>query len=145
MIWKTIATFFGIGYLPYFPGTIGTLAGLVVFCLLGSDPRFQAAGVAVTIVAGFWSAGRMAAYLKEEDPRPVVIDEVAGILLGLLFLPVRWPVLLAGFLIFRFLDILKPFGIRRLEDLPGGWGIMMDDLAAGLLTNLALRVSLFLL
>ncbi len=145
MIWKTIATFFGVGYIPYFPGTIGTLAGLAVFCLLGSDPRVQAAGTAFTIVTGIWAAGRMAAYLKEEDPRPVVIDEVAGTLLGFLFLPARWPVLIAGFLIFRFLDILKPFGIRRLEDLPGGWGIMMDDLAAGLLTNLALHISLLLL
>ena len=80
--------------------------------------------------------------MNDNDPRQVVIDEVSGMMVGLLFLPVGWGIYLLAFLLFRFLDIFKPSLIRRVQDLPGSVGIMMDDLLAGLVTNLILRILL---
>jgi len=137
---KLIATFFGIGYLPILPGSAGSAAGLLLFYCLGFDPRVQAIGTCAAAVLGVWSAGAVAKQVNEEDPRIVVIDEVAGMMLSLLFLPVRWPVYLLGFFLFRFFDIFKPWLIRKAENLPGGWGIVADDLLAGLTTNLILRL-----
>jgi phosphatidylglycerophosphatase A len=135
-----IATFFGIGHAKYFPGTVGSVAGLVLSCWLAVDPSYQAAGCLTASVLGLWAAGAYAREKREEDPRSVVIDEVAGMMLSLLFLPVRWQVLVVGFFLFRFFDIFKPLFIRRAEELPGGWGIMADDLLAGLFTHVILRL-----
>lgn len=136
---KTVATVGGIGYLPRLPGTAGSAAGVLVSGLLSADPLQQVIGVGVACGLGFWSAGPTARALGVKDPGVVVIDEVAGMMLGLCALPATWQVYLAGFLLFRFLDIVKPLGIRRLERLPGSWGIMLDDLAAGVLVNILLR------
>ena len=137
---KWIATVGGVGYFPRFPGTAGSAVGLGLSWLLRVDPRLQAAGAAAVTVLGLWSAGRAEKALGRKDPSEVVIDEVAGMMLALVALPVTWKLYLAGFFLFRFLDILKPFGLRRLERLPGGWGIMLDDLAAGLATRLLLQL-----
>lgn len=139
---KTIATVGGVGFLPKLPGTAGSAVGLGLVWLLSADPLWQGAGTAATVALGFWSAGPTARRMGRPDPQAVVIDEVAGMMLALCFLPVTWPVYLAGFALFRFLDILKPFGLRRLERLPGSAGIMLDDLAAGLITHLLLRAAL---
>lgn len=138
---KALATVFGLGYFSKAPGTAASMAGLALSWLLRADPRFQAAGAAVAAALGLLSAGPAAKAIGKKDPGEVVIDEVAGMMLGLVALPVTWKVYVAGFFLFRVLDILKPFGLRRLERLPGGWGIMMDDLAAGLAVNLILRAA----
>ena len=139
---KAIATVGGLGYFSNAPGTAASLAGLGLSWLLRADPRFQAVGAAAATVLGFWSAGPAAKALGTKDPSEVVIDEVAGMMLALAALPVTWKFYLAGFFLFRFFDILKPLGIRQLERLPGSWGIMLDDLAAGAAVNLLLRLFL---
>ena len=88
---------------------------------------------------GVWSANKVEAEWGEDSYR-VVIDEVAGMCLTLCFVPVRWPYIAIGLLLFRFFDIAKPLGIRRMEHLSGGWGVMMDDMLAGVYANLLLQV-----
>lgn len=135
-----VATGLGAGLSPVAPGTAGSLVGLAL-CLglefLGGAPAV-AIGIIATLLAGLWSAGPVARHLGREDPGPVVIDEVSGQLLALLFLPVSLATYIAGFLLFRIFDIVKPFPARRLESLPGASGIMADDLVAGLYANLVL-------
>lgn len=136
---RTIATVFGLGRIPKIPGTAGSAVGLGLSWLLSASPAQQIAGCAVAVGLGLWSAGPTARAMGRPDPGPVIIDEVAGMMLALATLPVTWKVYLAGFLLFRFLDITKPLGLRRLERLPGSWGILLDDLAAGAAVNLLLR------
>jgi phosphatidylglycerophosphatase A len=97
------------------------------------------AGLVLVTLGGFWSAGAAEARYCKKDPGNVVIDEVAGQMLALLFLTPTPHILVAGFLLFRLLDILKPYPARRLESLAGAAGIMTDDLIAGLYSNLILQ------
>lgn len=97
--------------------------------------------LAVTTVLAVATAGAEARARNQEDPGPVVIDEAAGYLFAVAFLPHGPVTAIAGFLVFRALDILKPPPARQLERLPGGWGIVLDDIAAGLLSQLLLRAG----
>jgi phosphatidylglycerophosphatase A len=139
---KTIATVGGIGRLPRLPGTVASAVGAGLAWFLSPNPAGQIAGCVVVTALGFWSAGPTAKQMGVKDPPAVVIDEVAGMMLALLLLPADWRVYGAGFLLFRFLDIFKPLGLRRLERFPGSVGIMLDDLAAGLLGNLLMLAVL---
>ncbi len=139
---KTIATVGGVGRLPRLPGTVASAVGAGLAWLLSPTPAGQIAGCVVVTALGFWSAGPTAKQMGVKDPPAVVIDEVAGMMIGLALLPAAWQTYLAGFLLFRILDIFKPWPIRGLERLPGGVGIMADDLLAGLLTNLLLNFYL---
>jgi phosphatidylglycerophosphatase A len=136
-----IASCFGIGRFPVAPGTVGSAAGLLLYWALSTGGGWlpSLAGLAVVTLLGFWSAGAGENHCGEKDPGVVVIDEVAGQMLTLIFLAPTWPVLVAGFLLFRLLDIIKPFPARRLEKLPGGSGIMADDLMVGMYGNLILH------
>jgi len=136
---RTIATVGGIGYLPFVPGTAGSAVGLGIAWILCASPLQQIIGCLVVIGLALWSAGPTARAMGQTDPRSIVIDEVAGMMVAVATLPVGGPLYLAGFLIFRFLDVAKPPPIRQLERLPGSWGILLDDLLAGLMTNLILR------
>lgn len=134
-----LATGFGLGYLPKAPGTWGSLATLGAYFLL--SPGLSLKGELLIAFAlallGFWSAGKTARLRKCQDPSEVVIDEIAGQWLALVNQgPTLW--ILLSFLLFRLLDIQKPFPVRIAERLPGGLGIMADDLVAGLLANLCL-------
>lgn len=135
-----LSCWFGAGLVPRVPGTAGTAAALpAVFLVHAAGP---AAGL--LIVLGFTAlailgAGAASRALGTEDPGEVVSDEVAGFMVALYLLPFTWPFLAGGFFLFRLLDILKPFPIRRLERLPGGAGVVLDDVAAGILANLILR------
>lgn len=141
-----LATLGPLGAVPFVPGTLGAALGVAVVALVRHLPaqpqgeRLLLAGLTAVIYAvGVWSAGTAEQAMGMVDPGPVVIDEVAGQLLTFLFDPVGgWRSLLGGFLLFRFFDVLKPFPARRLEHLPGGWGIMTDDIVAGLYAGLAL-------
>jgi phosphatidylglycerophosphatase A len=133
-----VATFFGIGRLKPGPGTWGSLATVLVWALLSSriplESRALATVVAAAIVTliGIPAATLVARASGLEDPQFVVIDEVAGQLLALVAVPLVWKTFLAGFILFRIFDMWKPFPIRRLERLPEGTGIVVDDLGAGL-------------
>jgi phosphatidylglycerophosphatase A len=141
-----IASFFYVGFIPIIPGTFGSLASFIVYFPLLLIPGWQFYLVAVIFLVGIgiWSAGRAEHDSKIVDPSFVVIDEVAGQLITLFLVPVTWSNLIIGFLLFRALDIVKPFPARRAERLPGGWGIMMDDVLAGIYGNLLLQLGLWI-
>lgn len=136
-----LATGFGTGYGPIAPGTWGSIPGLVLAWGLArlGGPWGVLSGAVAFAVAGVWAAGRAEALFGEKDPGRVVVDEIAGQMVALLFVRPTGPVLVAAFLLFRILDVVKPWPARRLEDLPGGSGIMADDLMAGLYANLILH------
>ena len=140
---KVVATAFGSGYSPFAPGTAGSAVGLLLFALLARRPwPWQLAACAVVFVVGVAAAGRVAALLGIEDPGLVVVDEVAGQWITLTALPFTPAVAIAGFVLFRLMDVLKPWPARDLERLHGGWGIMLDDVMAGIYAHLLLRVGL---
>jgi phosphatidylglycerophosphatase A len=143
-----VATFFGVGHLQ--PGG-GTWASAVTILLWwaaarGLQPSWLLAGsviisIAVTLL-GIPVSTVVARESGVEDPGFVVIDEVAGQMIALIGVPLDWKYLLAGFILFRSFDIVKPFPLRRLENLPGGTGIMMDDVGAGLYALVLLQLWL---
>ena len=136
-----LATGFGSGYGPIAPGTWGSLPGLLfTFCLYRFAGTWGVAcGAVFFALSGIWAAGRAERLLGEKDPGPVVVDEIAGQMVTLLALPPNARVLALGFVLFRVLDVMKPWPANRLEDLPGGSGIMADDLMVGLYGNLVLH------
>ncbi len=138
-----LATSLGVGYIPFAPGTFGSLVGLGLWALLPSDPMIQLATIVVLFVAGSWSAGVAERHFNGTDPGPVVLDEVMGMLITLWLVPVGWIGAIVGFLCFRLLDVLKPYPANRLEELHGGVGIMADDGMAAVYANLLLRACLF--
>jgi len=128
-----LATWFGCGLVPRAPGTMGTLGAIPLYLLAarGGRPAVLGAAVGVTLL-GVWASSVVARELGTKDPQVVVIDEVAGLLVTMIAVPaLSWPSLAVGFLAFRVLDMTKPWPIRKLEALPGGWGIVLDDVAAG--------------
>lgn len=140
-----LATFVYVGYFPIAPGTAGSIAGLAVYAVFraaGVLPWFDAAAILALFAAGTWAASVAERHFEREDPGPVVVDEVMGMLVSLAFVHVGVGGALAGFLLFRFFDIVKPWPARRLETLPRGLGVMSDDVMAGIYANLALRFVL---
>ncbi|MCU0235468.1 MAG: phosphatidylglycerophosphatase A [Acidobacteria bacterium] len=133
-IWIAIATFFGCGYLPVAPGTWASLLTVLIvyFTPLAHAPLGVLVLVsAVVFVVGIPAASASEAHFAARDPRPVVIDEVAGQLVSLWLLPHQPGYFIGAFFLFRFFDIFKPFPVNRSEALPRGLGIMVDDVLAG--------------
>jgi len=144
--WRVIASFFGIGFFPVAPGTFASLAIVLLYrwllCPLALPQLLLI--VLLLLVLGVPAAAAYASELKKNDPGRVVVDEAAGQLLVLVSVSPDWTLLVIGFLLFRFFDIVKPFPIRKLEGLPGGWGIMADDVAAALMAKLLLHLFIYL-
>ena len=146
LFYKLAATVFGIGYIGKGAGTVAAIAGCICWYLLwaGNYPPFLPIVITFIITAiGVW-AGNKVEPIWGKDHNRVVIDEVAGMFVTLLFIPVTIKYILAGLILFRFFDIVKPFYIRKLELLPGGWGVMFDDIAAGLYANILLQLVVWL-
>jgi phosphatidylglycerophosphatase A len=142
-----LATGCYIGNISFAPGTFGSVFGLFV-CFFLSKIDFSIAVLLtlIFILSAIWIAGEAEKILGEEDPGCIVIDEIAGIILTLSGLPFNITSMTAGFLIFRALDIWKPYPIRLLENkFSGGIGIVLDDVVAGILSNVILRVFLILI
>jgi phosphatidylglycerophosphatase A len=137
-----IATALGIGYIPFAPGTFGSIVGLGLWAILPQTPLAQGAAIVVVFAIGSWSGSVAERHFDAVDPSPVVIDEVMGMLITLFMNPVGWVGAIAAFLLFRIFDILKPYPANRLERLHGGVGVMADDGMAAIYANLALRVML---
>jgi len=136
-----LATAGGAGYFPFAPGTVGSAIGLAIYLLTSSWPIAWQGAILVTVTfSGTWAAGVAARHFGRDDPGHVIVDEVAGQLLTLFATGAGPRSALAGFLIFRILDIVKPWPARDFERLPGGVGIMADDLMAGVYGNLLIRV-----
>jgi len=143
---KIIATVFGIGYFPLAPGTLTSLVfvSLYKLVLYKIDWPYYLVLLMLLFVIGASASAAQASRLNKEDPRCIVIDEAMGQLLALFHLSPDWYLLGIGFVLFRALDILKPFVIKKAEKIPGGWGIMMDDVIAGLITSIVLNLYLIL-
>lgn len=143
-----IATGFGSGYSPIAPGTAGTLVALPFAAALAplavASPALYLLTLAASIALAIWSAGLAAVGFGLKDPGQIVVDEFVGLFLTMAFLPATLPNLAAAFLLFRLFDIVKPPPCRRAETLPGGIGIVTDDLLAGIYANLGLRAIHFL-
>ena len=137
-----LATCGGVGYIPFAPGTFGSLVGLLVWAFLPESPGVQLAVIAALLVAGAWSGGIAERHFASTDPGPVVIDEVMGMVITLFLNPVGWLGAIAGFFLFRASDIVKPYPSNRLEQLHGGIGVMADDAMAAVYANLALRATI---
>ena len=129
-----------MGYIPVAPGTFGSAVGLLLWLVLPSSAVIQAAVIVILFAAGSWAGSVAERHFSRTDPGPVVVDEVMGMVITLFMNPVGWAGAAGGFLIFRLLDIIKPFPARQLERLPGGIGIMADDAMAAVYANLALRI-----
>ncbi|MDY6823032.1 MAG: phosphatidylglycerophosphatase A [Thermodesulfobacteriota bacterium] len=137
-----LATGFYSGKIPVGPGTFGTAVGLIFVFLLSLAPLPAVPAILVAVMGlSIWVSHQAEKQIGTRDPGCIVIDEIAGVMVALAGISFTlWPVL-AGFLLFRGLDIAKPFPIRWLDKkLPGGWGIVADDVAAGLIANVILRV-----
>jgi phosphatidylglycerophosphatase A len=134
---------FGSGLAPWAPGTFGTLAAVPLWWLLAGFPLpVYLAVTALVIVFGVWCCGAAADALGVHDHPGIVWDEFAGLLVTMIALPREWGWIVAGFLLFRFFDILKPWPIRWLDTrVPGGLGIMLDDLLAGVFALVLLQLA----
>ena len=131
-----LATCFKIGHLPIASGTWGSLVAVIGWWLWLQylDPLVFIVLIITIFIIGVFATNIIIDHTGEKDPARVVIDEVSGQWLGLLMLPDGTLYIAGAFILFRFLDILKPWPIRKLEQFPKGWGVMLDDMLAGLLT-----------
>lgn len=142
-----LSLWFGTGLLPGIPGTFGTAGAIPLYLLTDIlDLRYQALLVLIIVIGAIWSSHRSHRILGRVDPREIVIDEVAGFLLTVVFIPFTLRNLIAGFFLFRFFDILKPPPVRTIERrVKGGFGVVLDDLLAGVYAHLSLRLVLYIL
>lgn len=131
------------GYFPFAPGTVGSVVGLVLYAGVRSSGGrvLEAATIVVVALVGCWASFEAERHFGREDPGQVVVDEVLGMLVTVAFVPVTISGAVVAFLLFRVLDILKPYPARQFESFPGGWGIMADDAMAGVYGNVLMRVA----
>ena len=139
---RLISSIFSVGYSPYAPGTIGSLAGLGLYWLLSRHcpTRLYFPMLSLLFVIGVFIGKKAEEVFKKKDCRKFVLDEVFGILIALATIPFSLFYVITGFVLFRVFDILKPFPAKPLEKLPYGWGVMLDDAAAGIYANLTLQI-----
>jgi phosphatidylglycerophosphatase A len=141
-----IATCGYVGYAPLAPGTFGSAAGVALFYLVRATGStvVEVAVVIAVLALGLWSGTVAEEHFGGIDPGPVVIDEVAGMLITMLLLPLNGLGVFVAFLVFRVLDVVKPWPAGRLEHLPGGRGVMADDTMAAIYGNLLMRGGILL-
>lgn len=151
---KQIVTFFGVGYTPVAPGTAGALAGGILFYFLSlglsnygiDNYLIQLVLVTLTIIVfliGIYSIKKLE-NTWEHDSQQIVIDEVIGVWIAMLFIPLNWFYYLLAFVLFRFFDIAKPLFIKRIDHMKSSWSIMLDDVVAGIYANLVLHLFIYL-
>lgn len=138
---ELISTVFYVGYLPI-SGTMASLAGLLIYFLINKNNSLYAIVLVAILVLGFISSGKAEEIFHQKDSRKIVIDEVGGMLIALFLLPVRLPIIIIAFFLFRAFDTIKPPPFDRLQHLPGSAGVMLDDIFAAIYTNLIIQLSL---
>lgn len=142
---EIVTTFFYVGYVPFAPGSVASLAGLFLFYLIKGNILLYIFFILLFLFLGLLLATKAEKLFNKKDARCIVIDEVLGMLLSLMFMPYDIKVVIIAFILFRIFDTLKPYPAGRLQNLPGSLGIMSDDIVAGLYTNVILQVALRLL
>ncbi len=141
-----IAVWFGMGAFPGIPGTIGSIGAVPVYMLMSLfEAEYQVIFVCIITISAIWSSDRGEQLLGSNDPGLIVVDEVSGFLLTVLFIPLTFFNVLAGLFLFRLFDIVKPYPIKAIEKLRGGFGIVFDDILAGFYAHLSLLLILYLL
>ena len=136
---RWVASAGGAGWVPVAPGTAGSAVGLLLVVWVGPDPLKSGLLIAAATLAALLTIATAERSFGTPDARQIVIDEVVGMTITLWLLPHRWLLVSAGFLLFRVMDVLKPPPLRRLERLPSPWGVLLDDVGAGLYANLLLQ------
>ncbi|MCA9399690.1 MAG: phosphatidylglycerophosphatase A [Candidatus Omnitrophica bacterium] len=139
---KLFATFFYIGNLPAAPGTMASFAATLIALILMPVPVLYVLFFIVVTVIGFGVSGEMEKILQKKDPSCVVIDEVAGVMISFFLLPRTWPVIITAFFLFRAFDMFKLYPVNKFEKIGGAAGIMMDDIVAGLYTNITMHIAI---
>ena len=143
---RLIATGFYTGYAPKAPGTAGSLFGLFLYWAIPeSKSVYSLVGIALIFFTGVWAANQVEKETKVHDNQIIVIDEIVGMLITVALFEKTLIWLVVGFLLFRFFDIMKPFPANSSEKIPHGWGVMMDDVIAGIYSALCLRLIYYLL
>ena len=137
---KLIASGLYTGYSPIAPGTIGSILGVLIFLQLYGFTWLYVITCLLLILVGFLVSERAEEIYGKKDPRRITIDEIAGMCIVYLGMKPRLWIILAGFLLFRIFDIVKPFPIRNVEKLKGSFGVMLDDIIAAIYTNLILQI-----
>jgi phosphatidylglycerophosphatase A len=130
------------GRFPVAPGTAGTVVGVLLFVGMSRLSLASYSALCVLmLLMGTWTAGRAEVLLGTRDSPSIVVDEIVGYLAAMLLVPHTWDFAAAGFVLFRVFDILKPWPLKRLQDLPGGPGVMLDDIGAAIYTNIVLQIA----
>ncbi|MFH1458345.1 MAG: phosphatidylglycerophosphatase A [Candidatus Omnitrophota bacterium] len=138
----SLSTFFGTGYLPLIPGTFGSCAGVLLYYFIKDNSAVFLLVTFICIVVGLFVSGRTETVLGQKDAKCIVIDEVSGMLLSLLYLPYDIKLVVIAFFLFRILDTLKPYPANKFQEFKGSFGVMGDDLVAGLYTNIIIQSAL---
>ena len=130
-----------LGYSPVVSGTVGSLGGVALYILLNRvvGITFYAAITVGIFILGVFASTKAEVIFGKKDSGEIVIDEIVGFLVTMFAIPLSWKYVIAGFFLFRVLDVIKPFPIRRLESLEGGFGVMADDFIAGIYSNLIMH------
>lgn len=139
---KLFSTFFYIGYFPKAPGSAASIAGVAIYCWLHAHLLVYIGALLIITAIGFLTSGEMERTLNQKDPSCVVIDEVAGMMVAIFMLPVNAPVVITAYVLFRAFDVFKIYPANKFEAIEGGNGIMMDDLMAGLYTNITMQIAI---
>ena len=142
---RLLATFFYIGDSPFAPGSAATLMAALIWIAFSNNLFAYGIILAVVLVVGFSVSGQVEKDLAQKDPSLIVIDEVAGGLIAFFMLPINFPVLITAFFLFRAFDMFKIYPVYKFENLRGSGGIMLDDIFAGIYTNLVMHAALKIL
>ncbi len=134
MLWELIATGFYVGKIKFAPGTVGTLLALPLIYIFAFKWWAVLIISLILFIVGVLASNYVIDMSDEEDPEEVIIDEIAGYFIAFLFVKPDLSTCISGFIIFRVIDILKPFPVNIFEKLPRGWGVMADDVVGGILT-----------
>ncbi len=144
---RTITTFFGLGLLPIAPGTWGSLGVLpVLWWMKNLSPVYFLLVTCIIFLLGTWASHTQEKFTHAHDDGSIVIDEVVGMLLTFFLISISWKTLVVGFFIFRLFDIWKPFPIRNIDQkIPGGLGVMLDDVLAGVYANVVMHLGIYII
>ncbi len=142
---RLIATGLFLGYIPVSPGTAGSLVALFLYWIIpGSESIFFCGAIVLLFFIGVWAATRLDTATQSHDNQQIVIDEIVGMLITITLMEKKIVWLAIGFILFRLFDIYKPYPVRLVEKFPRGWGVMIDDVVAGIYSAVSLRLIYWL-